>query len=650
MATTKPRQSVFAVIIFILFILLPVFKATNVVDHTLVPRQLLVSVGTGVLLLAMLASGLKAKLNIGLVAFIFLGFLLMNFISVSAAINPVESWATISRYLLAFAFLVSLQYLLQNGLLKASQLIKTLVVFGGIAAIITLFQLMKALGSGEFFSDIYSVTGNFSHKNLLSSALMLAFPFAIMGAATLEGAWKKGSLVLVFLLVMEMFVLRTRGVWLAVFVGAISTFLIFLWINRKSKLKLQFPYKLVGAGAGIALVLVIILFSARGVQESVTDTTNLDKRIVFWNNSLEMLKEHPVIGVGAGNWKINFPKYGLDGLDYNVVQGITHVQRPHNDYLWVLTEAGPLALLFFLGIFAFTFRQLVANLRKAASKQEVAIDFAIAFGLIAYMVFSITDFPLERSSHNILLMSLIALGFRNGINTSIVKMKASPVMIVLLGGVIFSLVVSAYRWQGEKHSVDVLAANSTRNPRQIIPAAEDAVNPFYNMDNFANPIYYYSSLGKLVLKRPDEALDDALMAYEIAPYNIITLTQLGNVYRSKGNLQEAMKYYDMATNISSRFEVGRFTKSELYLNQEEYVKAMRELWHVNPFTTDPRMKQQLPYAMQQLYRSREEHGQFPGLMRFMGQHKLQTPEDYMQMYYDFVNSDTNAQKAKGTKS
>lgn len=650
MATSKPRQSIFAIIIFILFILLPVFKATNVVDHTLVPRQLLVSVGTGVLLLAMLTSGLKAKLNMGLVAISFLGFLIMNFISVSAAINPVESWATISRYLLAFAFFISLQYLLQNGLLKASQLIKAIVVFGGIAGMITLFQLMKAMGSGEFFSDIYTVTGNFSHKNLLSSALMLSFPFAIMGAATLEGAWKKGSMVLVFLLVMEMFMLRTRGVWLAVFVAALATFLIFIWINRKNKLELKFPYKLVGAGFAIALVLLVLLFAARGVQESVTDTTNLDKRMVFWNNSLEMVKEHPVIGVGAGNWKINFPKYGLDGLDYNVVQGITHVQRPHNDYLWVLTEAGPLALLFFLGIFASTFWYLARNLREVSSKKELAIDLTIAFGLIAYMVFSLTDFPLERSSHSILLMSLIALTFRNGMRNSILNLKAVPGMVLLLGAVIFSLVVSGYRWQGERHSVDVLAANSSRNPQQIIPAAEDAVNPFYNMDNFANPVYYYSSMGKLVLKRTDEALEDALMAYEIAPYNIITLTQLGNVYRSKGNLPEAIKYYDMATNISSRFEAGRFTKSELYLNQKEYVKAMNELKQVNPFTTDPRMKQQLPYTMQQLYRSREEHKELPGLMRLMGQRKLQKPEDYMQTYYDFVNSAINAQKAKGAKS
>ncbi len=636
MAVSKQKQGLYPIVLLILFALLPLFKISTLVDHTLVPRQLLASVGTALLLLMILFSSPTKTLPLGLVSLSFGGFILMNFISVSAAINSVESWATISRYLLSFSFLITLIYLFHHKLITAQHLIKAVVLFGGLAAVITLFQLLKAVGSGEFFSNIYTVTGNFSHKNLLSSALMLSLPFAIMGASTLEKMWKKGSLILVFLLVIEMFVLRTRGVWLSVFIAAFTAFLVFMVIRKKPGLQASFPYKLVGLGAGIAVLLLVVLFSASGVQESVTDTTNLNKRLVFWNNSVEMIKENPAIGVGAGNWKINFPKYGLGGLDYNVVQGITHVQRPHDDYLWVLTESGPLGLIFFLGIFVAAFWYLSASFRKSASKTDMAIDLSITFGLIAYLVFSLTDFPLERTSHNLLVMGLIALIFRNGLPTSKLSVKTMPLMVVLLAGVVFSLVVSSYRWQGEKHSVEVLQANASRNAQRIVPAAEAAINPFYNMDNFANPVYYYSSLGKLVLKRTDEALQDALMAYDLAPYNIITLTQIGNVYKTKKDFDEAIKYYDLATDISPAFEVGRFSKAEIYLNRKEYVKAYEELNKINPYTSDPRFAQQMPFTIQQLVATRNEHNKYPGLMRFMSSKRLKTADDYVRAYREFV--------------
>lgn len=646
MATTTAKHNIFSIIILALFILLPLVRVTSLVDHTLASRQFLGSVGVGVLLVAIMLKGPKKPLPAGWVILSFLGFVILNFVSVGSAINPVESWATITRYLLMFSFMVSLLYMLHTKVVAANHLIRAVVVFGAIAGVITLFNLLQALASGEFFSDIYAVKGNFAHKNLLSSALMLALPFAIIGAATFKSIWQKASLALIFLLIIEVFVLRTRGVWLSVFIATFSATVLFFVLRKKSVEGVRFPFKLVGIGAGIAVLLLVMLFSATGVQESVSDTTNLDKRIVFWENSVEMIKEHPLTGVGAGNWKINFPKYGLEGLDYNVVQGITHVQRPHNDYLWVLSESGAAGFAFFLLFFVVVFARLASNFKNITSKEELATDIALVFGLLSYLVFSLTDFPLERTSHNFLLMVLVALVFRSGLPAFKLSLKGNGWAVLLLGGVVFSLTVSYYRMEGEKHSVKVLEANATRNAQAIIPEAEDAVNPFYNMDNFANPVYYYSSLGKLVLQRPQEALEDGLMAYDIAPYNIITLTQLGNVYKTQKNIDEAMRYYTLATDISPEYEIGHFSKAEMYLNDKRYVEAMRELWGINPRSKDPRLKKQLPYTMQQLYATRTQHGEFKGLMKFMDGKNLRTPDDYINLFDAFVKSGTKAKRAE----
>lgn len=644
MATTKSKQSIYAIVIMVLFLLIPLFKISSLVDYTLIPHQLLGSLGTAVLLLLILFSAPKKTLPISWIVWSFLGFVAMNFVSVVAAINPVESWATISRYLLMFSFLVSVLFLFHHKLIRSSDIIKAVMLFGSLVAVITLFELFGVLENGKFFTDIYAVKATFGHKNLLSSALMLSLPFAIMGVATLNKLWKKGALILVFLLILEIFVLRTRGAWLSVFSATLVSSVLFMIGRRANGDTFKFPIKYVGLGVGLAVILIVALFSASGVQESVTDTTNLDKRVIFWQHSLEMAKEHPLTGVGAGNWKINFPGYGLGGLDYNVVQGITHVQRPHNDYLWVLSESGFLGLIFFLGIFVMAFVQLFKKLKETNSREDLAINLGVAFGLIAYLVFSLTDFPLERTSHNFLVVLLLALAYRDGIPSSKINLKSKAWIWLLLAAVGFSALVSSYRWQGEKNSKLVLEAYERRDVKAMVPSAEEALNSFYNMDNFANPVYYYSSLGKLFLKQPQDALEDGLLALEIAPNNIITIAQLANVYKAQDNTEEALRYYNLATAISPRFESGRFTKSEIFINQKKYVEAFEEIRAVNPYTKDPRMAQQLPFVMQELYKTRNQHGQYKGLMGFMANKQLKSQDDYMKLYYEFIASYRKPQK------
>ncbi|WP_417599709.1 O-antigen ligase family protein [Owenweeksia hongkongensis] len=637
MAQAKQKNNILSTITMLLFALMPLVYVKTLVDKTLIPHQLFGSVGLVLLILAMLANKSISKAKVGWMLLSFVGFLVINMIAVSAAINPVESWATISRYMLSFGVLTALTVLFQAKKLNPESLIKGVVIFGTIAGVITLFEILKALGSGDFISNIYVVSGTFSHKNLLSSVLMLCLPFAIMGAVILEKGWKSLSLFLTFLLIAEVFVLRTRGVWLAVFISAFAFLLMFFTLRKRQSLDVKFPIKQVGLAAGIAVVLLIALFSAAKVSSSVSDTANLENRFVFWNNSVEMLKENPVLGVGPGNWKINFPKYGLQGLENSVLQGITHVQRPHNDYLWVLTEAGPLALIFYVGIFALAFLQLAKSFKQPLNKKDLTIDISVGFGLMAYLVFSLTDFPLERTSHGLLVVAMLALVFRNvqldqvkGFNVS-----ARALLVIILGLGVFSTTVCAYRWQGEKASVKVLDANSHRNAQRMIPAAEEALNPYYNMDNFANPIRYYSSLGKLVLKDINGAMQDGLEAVDVAPYNIIALNQLGNVYKAQKQTDLALETYDKATEISPVMEAARMSSAEIYLDKGDYISAYGEMKYMFRNTKGPRYQKIMEAILPALVGNFEEHGEYNSLVQYLRSKNPKTPAQMLAFYREW---------------
>src|SRR5207253_1409271 len=53
------------------------------------------------------------------------------------------------------------------------------------------------------------------------------------------------------------------------------------------------------------------------------------ERILLWRNTAQLIKENPVTGCGAGNWKLLYPKFGVSGTRY-IETGSVHYEHPHN--------------------------------------------------------------------------------------------------------------------------------------------------------------------------------------------------------------------------------------------------------------------------------------------------------------------------------
>ncbi|MGB0176799.1 MAG: O-antigen ligase family protein, partial [Owenweeksia sp.] len=497
--------------------------------------------------------------------------------------------------------------------------------------VFALVEISRAIISGDFLTNIYTVTATFGHKNLLSSVLLLSMPFALMGSVVLNGKWKKVSLVLLFLLIAEIFILRTRGVWSSFFMASAGTILVFFTMRKNQRDAIKFPGRLVAIGGGIAVILLIAFFSASGTKSSLADSSNLSKRVVFWEHSMEMVKERPLLGVGPGNWKIYFPKYGLQGTDVSVKQGITHIQRPHNDYLWVLSEGGPLAFVLYLAVFIFTLVRLGKNLKQGNGRDEKVIDLALVFGLLAYKGFSLTDFPMERISHNLLLFTMVALAFRNSLSEKKTFNGMAPKLLVLALSV-FALVVAGYRWKGERNSVDVLNGNASRNAQLMMQASAKALNPFYNMDNFANPIPYYSSVGNMVTRNYGKAWEDAQYAHDLHPNNIIVLNQVGNVLKNQGKLNEALTYYNRATEISPSLEYTRLSKAEIFLNKRQYADAMGELIWIDPQSENGKFLQLLAIVLPKFVKESAVNGRFSRIAEGIRAQQPVEPAEYITAY------------------
>lgn len=632
-----PKQSPLGWFYILLFAVIPLIWIPSLVDLTLIPRQMFTTLALGALLVLNWKKLSATSWKLSRPGLAYAGFVLMLLISSFVAINPVESWAIISKFGLLLTFFLTTVHLLRHQLVSQAVIVKGIVLFAGISSIIVLFQLFELMGKGDFFENIYAIKGLFSHKNLASGALMLTIPFLIMGTHLQEKTWKRASLILLFLIVAEIFVLRTRGVWVSLITSSILVALTYFISSNQSIKKASLPYKTLGGLIATAGVVLAIVFLAPGVKDKITDAGNFKKRTAFWNNSFEMIGENPVLGVGAGNWKINFPKYGLGSLDQNVMQGITHIQRPHNDFIWVLAETGPLGFLFYLSFFAFAILRLRRHLKDAVDSQTYVTYLAILLGLSSYLIFSLVDFPMERMPHNLLMLTMVALLFTKEEKRDW-EVKGKQVVSILSILVVFSGVVSSYRWKGEMQSVAVLEANSRRDAQKLVRATEKAINPFYNMDSYSNPIVYFESQAKFALRDLEGAYAASEEAVTIHPYNIVTLNLWANILSQKAQLDEALVNFEKIVAISPKYEDALLNIGVAYLNKKQYVEAVEALNKVHYNSENKKFIQLCAFVIPKLIETKAEHGKFKNLINYIESKGPANQGEYYIFYKEYRQS------------
>ncbi|MBU3190963.1 O-antigen ligase family protein [Clostridium bowmanii] len=116
-------------------------------------------------------------------------------------------------------------------------------------------------------------------------------------------------------------------------------------------LALIYSIKLIFALGGFS----ILMFFIPSVFQRVKDVTNLsqdESRIKLWKTAIMMIKEHPLLGVGNGNYVTRYNEYikkykELKYQEYKNYPG-------HNSYLKVQSELGLIGIASFLGIVTIT--------------------------------------------------------------------------------------------------------------------------------------------------------------------------------------------------------------------------------------------------------------------------------------------------------
>jgi O-antigen ligase len=161
------------------------------------------------------------------------------------------------------------------------------------------------------------------------------------------------------------------------YLGLIAALLVPAWHSRR---------RIQSFAVVTAVLLPIMLVTPRSpldrlLHPSAGDRESSDTRTALWSAGLQMFRDHPLVGIGTGNFKPFVGRF-IDRDD--VYQGIAH-----NTYLEIATEMGAPGLLAFVAILIGSVRTLERVRRSTQHPDLLLVNRAaegIEAGLVGYAV------------------------------------------------------------------------------------------------------------------------------------------------------------------------------------------------------------------------------------------------------------------------
>jgi len=593
---------------FIFLLLLPFVHFSITVDPVLIPRQIYLAAFLLLVIFLLYSQKDNQIIPFNNPSYLAIG----SFISLSIVSSygnfTTESFYVLSKQLVICAFLLITIHVLYNKILHTEYLIKGCIGIGIIALVGAYYQWIEKTIDGEkIFRRAGLVKSFFANKNLLASILFMCLPFFLMGLKQSKKI-KIISLVGMLSAIPIIILLGTRAVFLAIVVFGLLILCYYL------KTKYGIRKRIFGLASVIFLVIMILSYinlvvpKVQDIATSKSTTAQYFYRIAnsntiisrtkFWNNSIAMWKEKPLLGVGFGNWQVEFPKYGLDKMNtFSIANGTETLQRPHNDFLNILCENGLLGLIAYCLIFGVIYYQLlflIKNTKVVAEKWNFIYLFA---GISGYLVISFFDFPMERIEHQILLMIFFAITTSSYYSIKELKLESKIRQYQFMYGIaavsLYALVVAGFRFKGEMETVKMYIAKEHEQWNEMLHYANRAENYFYKIDPTSIPIDWYKGIASANLKEIDQSLVYFESAYHQAPYQIQVINNLASTYEFLGKRQKAIEFFQKALQISTDFEEARLNLAAVYFNDKQYDKAFDVIDKMKVDYTNKRYKKYL---------------------------------------------------------
>jgi O-antigen ligase len=519
------------------FFLIPFVFSVKLIDPVQIPQMVVLATLCGISCLSFTLSKVKSDISFNLADMAFLLLIVFTILSliytrdVSAGIF--ETGKLITFYLLFKIF----QYYLKN---KQVEAIITMVI-----AIQCIIQGLLAIGQKYFGLKMYGgeigFLGTMTHPNVFSECMIFSFPFVVIALIRSKWPLRIVPVVSIALITLMVVVAKTRSVWVGCGFSLLAMLIVVIR-NKSSgfivnKVTRNSRIILLTSGAVVSVLAIFVILDWQDITKHVLSLFSLESssRFAIWKKTLNIIKDHFWFGVGPGNWCLYIP-----------VTFQTAIQRPHNDFLWVLSENGIFAFVSYVSIFVFAVITLLKRIRLQ-NGTDLVTSLALLFGIIVYIVDSNFAFPKERPYSLMLLALMLALIFGNE-NKAIIKINRKlfgtiTVIVCLASGYFYY-----QRMYAEELTKKVMEGSNLQSLEKI--GLLNRINPvYYSVNSFSSPIKFIE--GNFWIEAGDfkNAIRCFNEAYQVTPLNPELLINMGALSENISERQNAIRYFREAVTI-----------------------------------------------------------------------------------------------------
>ena len=278
-------------------------------------------------------------------------------------------------------------------------------------------------------------------------------------------------------------------------------------------------------------------------------------RLPAWLNTIEMIKDHPILGVGVGQWRQAYPKY-YDRVSKDVVfNERAKLNRLHNDYLEIFSNAGLIGFSILLWLLFVIIKKIWGILINQTHGYRMQ-TLGIALGLVGFSVAAFFSFPVRVYLPAFLVMvyiSLISLISDTNLKDKlIIKINKKGFLISLLA-------LSAIIIYLNKTSLEWLSAESYRRNAlflgendQLWGLAEPVVLKSLALNPWQPKSYAIAGVAKFQLGKTKEAIQYYKKSIDISPFNTQILIKLATAYHELGDFNMEKKVFNFVLRIDKK--------------------------------------------------------------------------------------------------
>lgn len=418
--------------------------------------------------------------------------------------------------------------------------LRTVCLIGALEVLYALIQL------GGFLPDNYRYahfSGSLNNPAVFGMLLSFCLPISFYFYSQAQGKGKMMWQILSMIFLVFVVLSDSRTALLS---SCCGTFLVFVLMNRVSRVCVRGMRSIVSVVCIIAILIVLYLYK----QDSA------DGRFLIWNVCKEMIADKPLWGWGFGGFDAQYMNYQAEYLSVHPKSSMLlladDTKSPFNEFIHVAIIGGIPCALLFLCVIALTLRHVYyADLEHRA----------VLFGLIVvFLVWCLFGYPFDIPFVWLIILfcflSVVTDEFR------ISFPKFSFTAILFAGLFILYLLVKNGIHDYRRVHLQESAMNSSKEYEQILDNYEAMYKDFSNDGPF---LYNYAAMLHLYGEYERSIMVFNECSEYISDYNMMLL--MGDNYQQINALDSALVYYKRAGDMIPNRFLPLYYQMEVYKEQ-----------------------------------------------------------------------------------